>query len=122
MEVATLCPDSVYESSTSATGQLRKLVITPEFNYRISGASKGEVPAEDLASVRAELEFNPICIAEHPDGFAVSPLGTVQKGNITVDRLQISKSGNNIIWEINSQTGRLLLLHPKEQSFRGNRD
>jgi hypothetical protein len=49
-----------------------------------------------------------IYIAQHAGDYTVSAAGEEQSGGVIADNLKISKSGTEIIWKIDSQTGRLL--------------
>jgi hypothetical protein len=107
-ELVKIYPDKVYTSLKSATGQSQKQVVTPEFNYRSSGTMTTAVPPADLETLRGQFLLDTIYIAQHAEDYTVSPAGEEQVGGVTADKLKISKSGRDIIWEIDSQTGRLL--------------
>jgi hypothetical protein len=92
----------------AATGQSQTQVVTPDFNYRITGTMTTAVPPADLDVLHDQFEFDTLQVAQHAEDYAISSLGEDQVGGVTVDKLRISKSGKSIIWEIDSQTGRLL--------------
>jgi hypothetical protein len=110
-ETVTVFPDKVYSSLRAATGQVSKQVITPEFNYRSSGTMTVAIPAADLETMRVQFSFDPINIAQHVEEYTVTSPEENQLGNITPDRIQISRNGKNIIWKVDPQTGRLLSTH-----------
>jgi hypothetical protein len=107
-ELVKVYPDAVYTSSKAATGQLQKQVVTPDFNYRSSGTMTTAVPSADLETLRGQFLLDTIYIAQHAGDYTVSAAGEEQSGGVIADNLKISKSGTEIIWKIDSQTGRLL--------------
>ncbi|MGD0829871.1 MAG: hypothetical protein ABR907_02930 [Terracidiphilus sp.] len=107
-EQIKIYPDKLYGSLKSATGHLQKDVVTPDFNYRSSGNMITTIPLTDLETVRGQLTFDIIYIAQHAEDYTVSPAGEEQVGGVTADNVKISKSGMDIIWKIDSKTGRLL--------------
>jgi hypothetical protein len=107
-ELIKIYPDKAYMKVKAATGQSQTQVVTPDFNYRITGTMTTAVPPADLDVLHDQFEFDTLQVAQHAEDYAISSLGEDQVGGVTVDKLRISKSGKSIIWEIDSQTGRLL--------------
>jgi hypothetical protein len=107
-ETVRIYPDKVYTSLKAATGPLQKQVITPEFNYRTAGTMTVAVPPTDLEAARTGFEFEVIYIAQHADAYTVTFAEDKHGENGDVGKLKISKSGKEVVWEIDTHTGRLL--------------
>jgi hypothetical protein len=107
-ELVKIYPDKVFMSWKAPTGQLKKEVLTPDFNYISSGTITTAVPSADLEKLRGQLLLDTIYIAQHAEDYTVSIAGEEQIGGVLAEKLKISKSGREIIWKIDSQTGRLL--------------
>ena len=107
-ETVRVYPGSFYISAKTPTGALQKEVITPEFNYRTSGTTIVAVPPADLEKIRESSEFELTCIAQHSEDYTVTAVKEAQDGNASAERLKVSKFGKDVIWDIDSQTGRLL--------------
>jgi hypothetical protein len=90
------------------TGALQKEVITPEFNYRTTGATIVGVPPADLEKIRESSEFELTYIAQHSEDYTVTAVKETQGGNANAERIKISKFGKDVDWDIDSQNGRLL--------------
>lgn len=107
-ETVRVLPDRVSISTKVSTGALQKDVITPEFNYRTTGTTIVAVPLADLETVRESFDFEVISVAQHPENYTVTALEEKRGGNTFADRLEISKIGKDVTWEIDPQSGRLL--------------
>jgi hypothetical protein len=107
-ETVRVYPDRVYTGVKAATRPLQKQVITPEFNYRNAGTMIVAVPPADLDNIRAGFQFEWTYIAQHADDYSVSVVGDKHGDNTDIERLKISKLGKDVIWDIDSHTGRLL--------------
>jgi hypothetical protein len=107
-EVVKIYPDKAYTSVEGSAGQSQTQVVTPDFNYRTTGNMTTAVPPADLDALRDQFEFDTLQVAQHAEDYAVSSVGMEQVGGIAAVKLEISKSGKSIIWEIDPQTGRLL--------------
>ncbi len=107
-ETVRVFPDRVYSSTKAPTGVLQKEIITSEFNYRTAGTKIVAVPPADLEQAREGFEFDWIYIAQHSGDYTVTAAEEKRDENARVDRLKISRSGKDVIWEIDAHTGRLL--------------
>jgi len=101
-------PDSVYTTSRTSAGLLQTRVVTPDFNYRSSGNMTTAIPPTDLETIRDQLTFDTFNIAQHAEDFTITSAGEEQIGTANAEKLKISKSGRDVIWLIDPQTGRLL--------------
>jgi hypothetical protein len=100
-------PGSVYISFKSPTGALQKEVVTPDFNYRTQGATIVDVPPADLEDLRESFQFELISIAQHPEEYSITAEDDTRVGNTGFYRLRIGKSGKDVTWEIDPNTGRI---------------
>ena len=107
-EVVRVYPDKVYMSSKIANGQSQTEVVTPDFSYKSAGKMTTSVTSAELDTVRDQLDFDPVQVAQHPMDYEVALAGEERIGNIAAAQLSITKLGKNIKWEVDTQTGRLL--------------
>jgi hypothetical protein len=118
-EVVKIYPDKQYTSLKSATGQLQIQVVTPDFNYRTAGSMTVAVPPSSLELIRGQFLLDTLYIAQHAEDYTVSPAGEEQVGGITAECIKITRSGQEIIWDIDPTTGRILsyrILGPSGES------
>ena len=57
-------------------------------------------------------------IAQRAADYTITSAGTEQRGNVTVEKLKISKDGKYIVWDIDPQTGRI--LSSSQEKAKGN--
>jgi hypothetical protein len=107
-EEVRVFPDKDYSISHSASGPAQKRVITSDFNYKSTGSSTNSVTPADLETARDQFEFAAIHIAQHSSDYLVSSLGGEAPGSAAAGKLKITKSGKEVIWEVDPQTGRIL--------------
>jgi len=107
-ELVKVYPDRVYLNIRTSTGSSQKQVITPEFGYRSSGKMITAVPPADLDTFRQQLVFDTLDIAQHAEEYTATSDGVERVGGVAAERLRIGKPGAEILWKIDSQTGRLL--------------
>jgi hypothetical protein len=117
-EQVTVFPGKDYETSQAATGPLQKRVITPDFSYMVSGNVTSAVSPDDLETAREQSEFGTMQIAQHAADYAVSSAGSEQIGDVTAEKLRISKEGKCIIWDVDPQTGRI--VSSSQDTTKGN--
>jgi hypothetical protein len=115
-ELVKIYPDKVYMSLKSSTGKLQRQVVTPDFNYKSSGTMITGVPPADLETLHGQFPLDTIYIAQHAEDYTVSPAGEEQVGGVTAESIRIARSGREIIWEIDPQTGRILSSRIQEPS------
>jgi hypothetical protein len=101
-------PGLEYVGVQEPSGKWEKVVVTPGFAYRDSRAMILAVPQARAEQYRAEMEFDPIYIAQHMTHFIFTPLGTEQTKSGAVDVLRISADGMSYVWRIDAKTGQLL--------------
>lgn len=107
-ETVRVYPDSAYLSMKSPAGALQREVMTPEFNYRTAGSAVIAIPPPDLESLREQLSFEILYVAQHAEEYAVAPALGKPNEIAGVERLRISRAGKEVVWEIDSRNGRLL--------------
>jgi hypothetical protein len=107
-ELLKVYPDKVYMSLQSSTGSSQKQVITPEFNYRMTGKMTTAVPSVDLETLRQQLEFDTLYIAQHIGDYTVIDDGEEQFRGVFAERLRIGKDGREIIWKIDPKSDQIL--------------
>jgi hypothetical protein len=66
------------------------------------------VPPSSLELIRGQFLLDTLYIAQHAEDYTVSPAGEEQVGGITAESIKITRSGREIIWEIDPTTGRIL--------------
>jgi hypothetical protein len=107
-ETVRVFPDWAYIGVKAPNGVLQKEVITSVFNYRSAGTTIVAVTPADLEKAREGFEFELIYIAQHSEDYAVTAAEEKRGESAAVDRLKISRSGKDVIWEVDAHTGRLL--------------
>jgi len=107
-ETVRVYPDSFYMSVKAPTGALQKEVITPEFNYRSTGTAIVAVTPGDLEKIRESSDFELTYVGQHPEDYTVTAVKETQGGNTNAELLRIRKSGKDVDWNIDLQTGRIL--------------
>jgi hypothetical protein len=114
-ETIKIYPDKTYTIAKRDTGVSQTEVVTPDFSYRTTGKMTVSLSAAELDALRTQLEFDSLRVAQHPEEYAVSFVGDGQLGGTAVAKLTVSKSGKNVVWEVDPQTGRLFSVHATTQ-------
>lgn len=107
-ELIKIYPDKLFMSLKNANGQSQSQVITSDFAYRTIGKMTTSIPLTDVEDLRNQYKFDILEIAKHPEDYTVSSISGEQVNNTAITKLAISNNGKSIIWEIDSQSGRLL--------------
>lgn len=82
LERVTVWMGSIHASLRPATGTASTIVITPEFNYLVSGKMTTAVPASTLQELESGLKLDLIYIAQHRNDYSCVLDGTEQIGNV----------------------------------------
>jgi hypothetical protein len=109
VERTTVYPDKLSVTSQASTGLLKKIVITPEFNYQASGNMEGTLAAPRLEELRSGIEQESAYMAQHLRDYTCASEGTEQVGDVATAKLRIKRQGGgDLLWNIDPNTGRLL--------------
>jgi hypothetical protein len=101
-------PDRIYVAMQPSSGVGATIVITPDFNYMISGKMTTAVPAATLEDMTSSLKLEPIYIAQHRDQYSCVLEGAEQIGNINTAKLKIKGEGQEGELNVDPISGRLL--------------
>ena len=82
LERVTIWTGSIHASIQPAAGNSATVVITPEFNYLVSGKMTTAVPALTLQEMQFALKLNLIYISQHRSEYSCVLDGTEQIGNV----------------------------------------
>jgi len=108
IERETIQPGSTRVTLRAANGTSAVAVLTPEFNYLVSGKMTTAIPPATLQDLEYGLKLDPAYMSQHRNEYSCIQDGTEQIGNISAARLRIK---NGILEaEINTDpaTGRPL--------------
>jgi hypothetical protein len=108
LERVTVWTGSMRATLQPATGEGSTLVITPEFNYLISGKMTTSVPPAILRDLQNSLRLDPIYIAKHRNEYSCVSAGTEQVGNVSTGKLNVSSAGIEGQFNMDLSTGRLV--------------
>lgn len=115
-------PDRVFVSLKNSKGLTQKLVVTPDFNYQVSGHLTGAISASAVRIYRQQVKFDPIYVAQHSGDYTLSPQGVEGGGNGDIDHLKITSGGVDYLWSISAQTGHLLSIKYQTKSGESTRE
>lgn len=88
----------------------QRIVVTPQFAYRVAKGMTVAVPSARADLYRQEMKFDPVYIAQNLSHYTFTPVGSEQYDGRRVDALKISTGGMDYIWKIDARTGRLLAV------------
>lgn len=108
MERVTIWTGSIHASIQPVTGNGSTVVITPEFNYLVSGKMTTAVPASTLQEMQAGLKLDPIYISQHRSEYSCVLNGTEQIGNVSTAKLKVKSDAVEGQFNTDRTTGRLL--------------
>jgi hypothetical protein len=108
LERVTIWAGSIHISIQSSTGNGSTVVITPEFNYLVSGKMTTAVPATTLQELQSTLKLEPIYISQHRSEYSCALDGTEQIGNVSTARLRVASATVEGKLNVDTSTGRLL--------------
>jgi len=95
-------------------------VLTPDFNYMISGKMTTAVPDATLQELQTSLKLEPIYIAQHRDQSGCVFEGTEQIGKVATAKLKIHGEGVVGEFYFDTAAGRLIRSafqnHPSTQT------
>lgn len=97
-----------FEESRPLTGNGSTLVITPEFNYLVSGKMTTAVPASTLQEMQSSLKLELIYISQHRSEYGCIQDGTEQVGNVSTTKLKIKSDAVEGYFNVDPATDRLL--------------
>jgi hypothetical protein len=106
LERVTIWTGSMRATLQPPNGQGSTLVITPEFNYMISGKMTTSVPPAVLQDLQMSLRLDPIYIAKHRSDYSCFSAGTEQVGNASTAKLRIVTTGVEGQFNADINTGR----------------
>jgi hypothetical protein len=115
-EIVRVFPDAIYVNLQPSSGPLQHLVVTSEFAYKTSGTKAFAVSPVDLDSTREDFDFELLRVAQHPQDYTVVSAEENDSPAANFRRLKIRKSGREVTWDIDPQTGRLLSAHKSRVS------
>jgi hypothetical protein len=107
-ERVAVYPDHIYVVMQPSSGVGTTIVITPDFNYMISGKMTTAVPAATLEDMMSSLKLELIYIAQHRDQYSCILEGTEQIGNMNTAKLKIRGEGQEGQLNVDPISGRLL--------------
>jgi hypothetical protein len=107
-ERTTIWTGSMRATLQPTTGEASTVVVTPEFNYLISGKMTTLVPPAVLQDLLTSLRLDPMYIAKHRDEYSCVSDGTEQVGNVSTAKLKIVSAGVAGQFNADPSTGRLL--------------
>jgi hypothetical protein len=110
LERVTIWSGSMHASLQPMTGNASTLVITPEFNYVVSGKMTTSVPGATLQEMRAGLRLEPIYISQHRTEYSCVLDGTEHIGSIDAAKLRIKSDVVEGRFSMDPATGRLLRI------------
>jgi len=108
VERVTVYPDKLYATSQASNGLLRKVVITPEFNYQTSGNMQAALTAPVLDELRSGIKNESAYIAQHLADYTCVSEGSEEIGGVATSKLRLKGQGGDLQWNIDPTTGRLL--------------
>lgn len=110
-------PDRIYISIQPQKGVGEIAVVTPEFNYLISGKMTTEIPASTLQNIMSSLKLGLIYIAQHREQYSCVLEGTERIGNVNTAKLKITGDGVEGELNVDPTTGQLYrTTYPKVPS------
>jgi hypothetical protein len=101
-------PDKIYQHVRGASGQTSVQVVTSDFGYRESGKMTTTIPSDNLQSIRTQLVFDKFNIAQHLADYSAFSEGQDTLNGSVVDVLKITHDGEEVLWELDPHSGRLL--------------
>ncbi len=99
---------SIHVSLRPTTGIGSTIVITPDFNYLISGKMTTSIPASVLQDIMTTFKLEPIYISQHRGEYSCVSGGTEQIGSATTAKLVIKGGEVAGVFNADPETGRLL--------------
>jgi outer membrane lipoprotein-sorting protein len=116
LERVTIWTGSIHVSLQPAAGVASTVVITPEFNYLVSGKMTTAVPASVLQELESGLKLDLIYIAQHRTEYSCVLDGTEQIGNVTTAKLKVKSESVEGQFNADPTSGRLLRLTYKSDA------
>jgi hypothetical protein len=107
-ERIVLYPDKAYVSLRKPDGTVNKVVVTPDFNYQVTGKMATTVPATVLDDIRAGIKTESVYVAQHRGEYTCVLDGREEIGGIEATKLRIKGNGTEFEWSIEPLSGRLL--------------
>jgi len=107
-ERVALLDGSTRISLTPTSGVSATAVITPEFNYLISGKVITAVPASNLQEIVTSLKLDPIYLSQHRNAYGCQLEGTEKLGNVDTVKLNIKSSDVEGHFNIDPSSNRLI--------------
>jgi hypothetical protein len=107
-ERIVIYPDKVFVSLQGANGLMSKLVVTPDFNYQVSGKMATSVSSSLLDSIRTGVKTEFTYIAQHQADYTCFLDGTENVGGVNATKVKLKGNGTEFEWSIDPSNGRLL--------------
>lgn len=95
-------------SLQGVNGFVGKAVVTPDFDYQVSGKIATSVPSTVLESIRAGIKTDPAYIAQHRADYTCLLDGTEEINGFDATKLKVKGNGTEFEWSIDPSSGRLL--------------
>jgi len=108
IERIIMYPDRMFLSLRQPNGTGGTTVVTPEFNYLISGKMTTAVPTATLQDLTLTSKLELIYIAQHREQYGCALEGTEQIGNLNTAKLRIKSQGVEGELDVDPASGRLL--------------
>jgi hypothetical protein len=99
---------SLYLSVQLPKGLAAKTVLTPAFNYLISGKITSTVPPGTLQEMLLGLKTEPIYISQHREQYTCAADGDAQIGNSKVTQIKVSGENGEAVWSVEPTSGHIV--------------
>ena len=110
LERITLWAGSIRATLQPPTGEGSTVVVTPDFNYMISGKMTSLIPAPTLQELQNSFRLDPLYIAKHREEYRCVSAGTEQIGALATNKLKIASSAVEGQFNQDAATGRLVRI------------
>jgi hypothetical protein len=98
---------SLYVSVQLPTGIAAKTVLTPAFNYLVSGKITSTIPPETLQELLLGLKTEPIYISQHREQYTCAFDGDAQIASKTT-QIKVSGENGEAIWTVDPTSSHIL--------------
>ncbi len=110
LERVTIWSGSIRATLQPSTGEGSTVVVTPEFNYMITGKMTTLIPPTILQDLQGSLRLDPIYIVKHRNEYSCVSAGTEQIGGASTTKLKIASSAVQGEFNQDTSTGRLVRI------------
>ena len=99
---------SLYISVQLPTGIAAKTVLTPAFNYLVSGKITSTIPPETLQELLLGLKMEPIYISQHREQYTCAFDGDAQIANSKATQIKVSGENGEAVWSVDPTSSHIL--------------